>query len=96
LITVSATTKRFLRERREAADAYLRAYVDALAYVKANRDVTMKVIAKYTRQRDPDVLTKFYEDSSRTCRASPTSTTSPPAPPSKPCRPKARRCPKST
>ena len=62
LITVSATTKRFLRERREAADAYLRAYVEALAYVKANRDVTMKVIAKYTRQRDPDVLTKFYED----------------------------------
>ena len=62
LITVSATTKRFLRERREAADAYLRAYVEALAYVKANRDVTMKVIAKYTRQRDPEVLTKFYED----------------------------------
>jgi NitT/TauT family transport system substrate-binding protein len=62
LITVSATTKRFVRERSEAADAYLRAYVEALAYVKANRDVTMKVIAKYTRQRDPDVLTKFYED----------------------------------
>jgi NitT/TauT family transport system substrate-binding protein len=62
LITVSATTKRFLREKREVADAYLRAYVEALAYVKANRDVTMKVIAKYTRQRDPEVLTKFYED----------------------------------
>ena len=62
LITVSATTKRFLREKREAADAYLRAYVEALAYVKANRDVTMKVIAKYTRQRDPEVLTKFYDD----------------------------------
>jgi NitT/TauT family transport system substrate-binding protein len=62
LITVSATTKKFLREKREAADAYLRAYVEALAYVKANRDVTMKVIAKYTRQRDPEVLAKFYED----------------------------------
>lgn len=62
LITVSATTKRFLREKREAADAYLRAYVEALAYVKANRDVTMKVIAKYTRQRDPDVLAKFYDE----------------------------------
>jgi ABC-type nitrate/sulfonate/bicarbonate transport system substrate-binding protein len=50
LITVSATTKRFLREKREAADGYLRAYVEALAYVKAHRDVTM-MIAKYTRQR---------------------------------------------
>ena len=62
LITVSATTKKFLREKREAADAYLRAYVEALAYVKANRDVTMKVIAKYTRQRDSEVLAKFYDD----------------------------------
>ncbi len=62
LITVSATTKRFLREKREVADAYLRAYVEALAYVKANRDITMKVIAKYTRQRDPEVLVKFYDD----------------------------------
>ena len=62
LITVSATTKRFLREKREAVDGFLRAYVEALAYVKANRDVTMKVIAKYTRQRDPEVLAKFYED----------------------------------
>lgn len=62
LITVSATTRRFLREKREAADAYLRAYVEALAYVKANREVTMKVIAKYTRQRDPDVLVKFYDE----------------------------------
>lgn len=62
MITVSATTKKFLREKREAAFGYLRAYIEALDYVKANRDVTMKVIAKYTRQRDPDVLTKFYED----------------------------------
>jgi len=62
LITVSATTKKFLREKREAALAYLRAYIEALAYVKANRDVTMKVIGKYTRQRDPDVLAKFYDD----------------------------------
>jgi NitT/TauT family transport system substrate-binding protein len=62
LITVSATTKRFLREKREAALAYLRAYIEALDYVKANRDITMKVIAKYTRQRDPEVLAKFYED----------------------------------
>jgi NitT/TauT family transport system substrate-binding protein len=62
LITVSATTKRFLRERRDAADGYLRAYVEALALVKSQRDLTMKVIAKYTRQREPDVLAKFYDD----------------------------------
>ena len=62
LITVTATTKKFLRERRNAVDAFLRGYVEALAYVKNQRDITMKVIAKYTRQRDPDVLAKFYDD----------------------------------
>jgi|SoiMethySBSTD1v2_1073268.scaffolds.fasta_scaffold09992_8 NitT/TauT family transport system substrate-binding protein len=62
LITVTATTKKYLRERRDAIDAFLRGYVEALAYVKAQKDVTMKVIAKYTRQRDAEVLAKFYED----------------------------------
>ena len=62
LITVTATPKRFLREKREVVDAFLRGYVEALAYVKNQRDVTIKVIAKYTRQADPDVLAKFYED----------------------------------
>jgi ABC-type nitrate/sulfonate/bicarbonate transport system substrate-binding protein len=62
LITVTATTKKFLRERRESVDAFLRAYVESLAYVKSRRDVTMNVIAKYTRQRDADVLNKFYDD----------------------------------
>jgi NitT/TauT family transport system substrate-binding protein len=62
LITVTATTNKYLRERRETVAALLRAYVEALSVVKAQRDVTMKVIAKYTRQRDPDVLAKFYDD----------------------------------
>jgi ABC-type nitrate/sulfonate/bicarbonate transport system substrate-binding protein len=62
LITVTAMTKRFLREKRAAVDAFLRAYVEALSYVKSQRDVTRKVIGKYTRQRDPEVLNKFYDD----------------------------------
>jgi NitT/TauT family transport system substrate-binding protein len=62
LITVTATTKKYLREKRDTVEALLRAYVEALAYVKSQRDVTMKVIGKYTRQRDPDVLAKFYDD----------------------------------
>ena len=62
LITVTATAKRYLREKRDAVDAFLRAYIEGLSYVKSQRDLTMKVIAKYTRQRDPDVLNKFYDD----------------------------------
>ena len=62
LITVSATTKKFLRERRDVNENYLRAYVESLALVKSQLDLTMKIIAKYTRQRDPEVLAKFYDD----------------------------------
>jgi ABC-type nitrate/sulfonate/bicarbonate transport system substrate-binding protein len=62
LITVTGTPKRFLREKREIASAFLRGYVEGLAYVKSHKDVTMKVIGKYTRQRDPEVLGKFYDD----------------------------------
>jgi ABC-type nitrate/sulfonate/bicarbonate transport system substrate-binding protein len=62
LITVTATTKRFVREKRDAVDGFLRAYVEALSYVKSQRYTTLKVIAKYTRQHDPEVLNKFYDD----------------------------------
>ncbi len=62
LITVTATTNKYLRERRDTVAALLRAYIESLAAVKSQRDFTMKVIAKYTRQRDLDVLAKFYDD----------------------------------
>jgi ABC-type nitrate/sulfonate/bicarbonate transport system substrate-binding protein len=62
LITVTGVTKRFIREKRETAEAFLRGYVEGLAYVKTHKDVTMKIIGKYTRQREADVLGKFYDD----------------------------------
>jgi NitT/TauT family transport system substrate-binding protein len=62
LITVSGTTKRFLREKRDIAEAFLRGYVEGLTYVKTHKDVTMKVIGRYTRQRDTEVLEKFSDD----------------------------------
>ena len=33
-----------------------------MALVKNQRDITTRIIAKYTRQADPDVLAKFYDD----------------------------------
>jgi hypothetical protein len=65
------------------------------AYVKANRDVTMKVIAKYTRQRDPDVLTQFYEDLIPDLPRIPYIDDVSVRATVDPCRPKAHPCPKS-
>ena len=62
LITVTGTTQRFVRERREAAEAFLRGYLEGMAHVRIHRDVTIKVMGKYTRQRDPEVLGKYYEE----------------------------------
>lgn len=62
LITVTGTTKKFVRERREAAEAFLRGYLDGIATVQSRRDATLKSMAKYTRQGDPEVLGKYYEE----------------------------------
>jgi ABC-type nitrate/sulfonate/bicarbonate transport system substrate-binding protein len=62
LITVTGVTKRFLREKKETAEAFLRGYVEGLFYVKTRKEATIRIIGKYTRQRDTDVLEKFYDD----------------------------------
>jgi NitT/TauT family transport system substrate-binding protein len=62
LITITGVTRKSIRERRDATDAFLRGYVEGLAYVKAQKEATIKIIAKYTRQRDPEILNKFYEE----------------------------------
>jgi len=51
-----------VRDKREAAEAFLRGYLEGMAYVQTHRDVTMKVMGKYTRQRDEEVLGKYYEE----------------------------------
>jgi sulfonate transport system substrate-binding protein len=62
LITVTGVTSKFVREKREATDAFLRGYIEGLAYVKSQKETTVKIIAKYTRQRDPEILNKFYDE----------------------------------
>ena len=62
LITITGTTRKFMREKREVADGFLRGYVEGLAFVRTQKEATMKIIAKYTRQRDPEILIKFYEE----------------------------------
>lgn len=62
LITVTGTTRKFLREKRDAAEAFLRGYLEGLATVRSRKEVTMKIIAKYTRHNDAEVLEKFYQE----------------------------------
>ena len=45
-----------------AAEAFLRGYVEGLHGVRTQKETTIKIIAKYTRQRDPEILNKFYDE----------------------------------
>lgn len=62
LLVVTGTRRAFLREKKETAEAFLRGYLEGLAFVRSHADVSMNVIGKYTRQRDKEVLRKFYEE----------------------------------
>ena len=62
LLVVTGTTKTFLREKKETAEAFLRGYLEGLAFVRSHPDVSMNVIGKYTRQQDKEVLRKFYDE----------------------------------
>ena len=55
-------TKRFLQERRDSTEAFLRGYIEGLHGVRTQKEATIRIIAKYTRQRDADILNKFYDE----------------------------------
>ncbi|MBI4523227.1 MAG: ABC transporter substrate-binding protein, partial [Deltaproteobacteria bacterium] len=55
------TTKTYLRENRDVARRYLRAYVEGLHRLKTDKSFSMKVIGKYSRISEPDWLEETYQ-----------------------------------
>jgi ABC-type nitrate/sulfonate/bicarbonate transport system substrate-binding protein len=51
-----AAKKTYLREHADIVQRFLRAHIEALAVFKNNRDLTMKILKKYTGIEDPAVL----------------------------------------
>ncbi|MGH7809857.1 MAG: ABC transporter substrate-binding protein [Candidatus Binatia bacterium] len=52
---------RFLRENPAAAEAFLRAFVEAIARFKRNREEGIKALAHYMKSSETDVLNKAYD-----------------------------------
>lgn len=52
---------RFLRENPAAAEAFLKAFVEAIARFKRNRDEGIKALARYMKSDESDVLNKAYD-----------------------------------
>lgn len=51
-----AARKSYVRDHADIVQSFLRAYVEAIALFKNNRELTMKVIRKYAGISDPAIL----------------------------------------
>ena len=59
--TVVLTTRSFLKKSPEITRRFLRAYSEALAVFHTQRDISLKIIARYLKGSDPVVLEKSYD-----------------------------------
>jgi NitT/TauT family transport system substrate-binding protein len=56
-----ATSRSYIKARRDTVRAALKAYVEAIYYIFANKAPTLKSLAKYMRTNDPEVLDYSYQ-----------------------------------
>lgn len=56
-----ATSRSFIKSQRDTALAALKGYVEAIFYIHRNRDDTRKIVAKYLRLNDAEVLDATYQ-----------------------------------
>ena len=56
-----ATSRSFIKSQRDTVLAALKGYVESIFYIHRNRDETRKIVAKYLRLNDAEVLDATYE-----------------------------------
>jgi ABC-type nitrate/sulfonate/bicarbonate transport system substrate-binding protein len=69
--TPVATRNSFIKQRRDTARKFMRALVQGIQVYKTQREFTKKVIAKYIKVNDQDVLEDSYQFFSRLVPAKP-------------------------
>jgi len=55
-----ATTQLFLEKNRNTALRFLRAYCEGIHRVRTDKDAAVKVMSKYTKVQDPEILAELY------------------------------------
>ena len=69
-----ATSRSFIKSQRDTVLSALRGYVEAIHYIHRNRDEARKIIAKYLRLTDAEVLDATYTAFVKTVAKRPTPT----------------------
>ena len=62
---VIAVSRDFYRRSPETVETLVRAYTEGVAATHYQREMTLKVIAKYTRLKDPKLIEEFYKDADK-------------------------------
>jgi ABC-type nitrate/sulfonate/bicarbonate transport system substrate-binding protein len=55
------TRRKYVQEDRDTVMRMVRSHVEAIAYMKTQKDFSLKVLAKYLRNSDKDLLEGSYE-----------------------------------
>ncbi len=58
---VIETTDRFIRENPQGVKNFLKGFIEGVRYAAANKDETKKLIAKYLKVADPELLEATYQ-----------------------------------
>jgi NitT/TauT family transport system substrate-binding protein len=59
--TALVTTDSFIRKRPQTLNRFLKATLEGIKYAKANPDVTIRILGKYTRTTDTKLLTSAFK-----------------------------------
>jgi NitT/TauT family transport system substrate-binding protein len=69
-----ATSRSFIKSQRDTVLSALKGYVEAIHYIHRNREETRKIVSKYLRMTDPEVLDATYTAFVKTVAKRPTPT----------------------
>jgi NitT/TauT family transport system substrate-binding protein len=56
------STRKFVREHPDTVNAFLKAYLQALRFERANPQKVQDILGKYTKETDPELLATAYKD----------------------------------
>ena len=56
------STRSYVKANEEITRRFIRAYSEAIGFLKANKTATMRAIQKYARIRDPEILELTYNE----------------------------------
>src|SRR3989442_380007 len=62
---VIAVSRDFYRRSPETVEALVRAYTEGVAAAHDQKETALKVIAKYTRLKDPRLIEELYKDADK-------------------------------